>query len=238
VEIMIALAIFSSVIVAIYAAWSSILRSTKAGHVAAIQVQRQRIAVRAVEEALFGIQMFQENIRYYSFISDTSSDFAGLSFVSRLPKWYPRNGNFDGEPLRRVTFTVEPGKNGGNSLVLRQSAVLFETSQDEEENPLVLARDVRQFVVEFWGQQSKDWEPDWVYTNQLPRLVRFSLAFGADDPNSKAPAEVTTRVVALGSMAVPSMLQRPGQAPGQPGQPGAPGAVPRANPPVRRPGMQ
>jgi hypothetical protein len=72
----------------------------------------------------------------------------------------------------------------------------------------------------------------------LPRLVRFSLAFGADDPNSKAPAEVTTRVVALGSMAVPSMLQRPGQAPGQPGQPGAPGAVPRANPPVRRPGMQ
>lgn len=222
VEVMIAMMIFATVVVAIYSAWYSILRSTKVGHAAAVEVQRDRIAVRALEEALFGIQMFQENIRYYSFLADTRSDFAGLSFVSRLPQSFPRSGNFEGQPLRRVTFTVEPGKDGGQALMLRQSPVLFESNLDEEENPLVLARNVKLFSVEFWGQRSRDWEPDWLYTNQLPRLVRFAVAFGVEDPQSKAPAEIITRVVTLGSVPIPAAMQR--------SAPGGGGAAPISGP--------
>jgi prepilin-type N-terminal cleavage/methylation domain-containing protein len=210
VEVMIALMIFSGVIIAIYAAWSSILRCTKVGHAAAVEVQRDRIAVRSLEEALFGIQMFQENIRYYSFLADTSSEFAGLSFVSRLPESYPRNGDFEDQPLRRVTFTVEPSKDGRKALMLRQAPVLFESNPEEEERPLMLARDVKLFTVEFWGPRSTDWEPDWLYTNQLPRLVRFAVAFGSGDRKNAAPADVITRVVTLGSVAVPIGMQHPG----------------------------
>ncbi len=216
---MIALMIFSGVIIAIYSAWYSILRSTKAGHAAAVEVQRERIAVRALEEALFGIQMFQENIRYYSFLADTTSDFAALSFAARLPQSYPRNGDFEDQPLRRVTFTVEPGKDGGNALLLRQSPVLFESNPDEVENPLVLARNVKRFTVEFWGQRSTDWETEWLYTNQLPRLVQFSLAFGSEDTKSRGPSEVITRIVTLGSVSISAGMQRPGPAGGGVGRP-------------------
>jgi len=234
VEVMIALMIFSAVIVAIYAAWSSILRSTKAGHAAAIEVQRDRVAVRALEEALFGIQMFQENIGFYSFLTDTRSEYASLSFVSRLPQSFPRSGNFEGQPLRRVTFTVEPSKDGTPALLLRQTPVLYESDQDEQENPLVLARNVRLFSVEFWGQRSTDWEPDWLYTNQLPKLVRFALAFGAEDKQSKAPPEVITRVVTLGSLAIPAAMQRAGPGGGVAPPPGGvPGGGMRRRPGTR-----
>src|SRR3989442_3603838 len=178
VEIMIALVIFSTVIVAIYACWTAILRSTRVGLDGAARAQRERIAVKALEEALFSIQFFQENARYYSFEADTSGHFAALSFVSRLPRSFPRSGNFDDQVVRRVTFAVEPGTNSENLLVLRQRPILFEANIDDDENPLVLARDVREFTIEFWGQKSRDWEPEWLYTNQLPRMIRFSLAFG------------------------------------------------------------
>ncbi len=200
VEILIAVVIFSTVIVAIYSCWSAILRSTKVGQDAAARVQRERIAVKALEDALFSVQYFQGNARYYSFEADTSGDFATLSFVSRLPKSFPRSGNFDDQVVRRVTFAVEPGTNSENLLV-------FEANVDEEENPLVLARDVREFTVEFWAQNSRDWEPEWLYTNQLPKLIRFSLAFGGGDKSVKQPSDVIASVLELTAVPIPSSMQ-------------------------------
>jgi type II secretion system protein J len=214
IEIMIALGIFSMVIAAIYACWSSILRSTKVGLDAAARVQRERIAVKALEEALFSVQFFQENARYYSFEADTSGDFARLSFVARLPRSFPRNGNFDDQVVRRVTFAVERGTRSEHLLVLRQSPILFETNIDEEENPLVLTRNVNEFIVEFWGQNSRDWEPEWLYTNQLPKMVRFSLGFGAD--RNRQVSDVTANVVALSSVPIPSSMQVAGPPRGAP----------------------
>jgi prepilin-type N-terminal cleavage/methylation domain-containing protein len=205
-EILIAMLIFSTVIAAIYACWSSILRSTKVGLDAAARVQRQRIAVKALEEALFSVQFFQENAHYYSFEMDTSGDFAALSFVARLPRSFPRGGNFEDQVVRRVTFAVEPGPSRENLLVLRQQPILFDANVDEDENPLVLARDVNGFVVEFWGPNSREWEPEWLYTNQLPKLIRFSLSFG--NPTApRQPADVIANVVALSSIPIPRSLQ-------------------------------
>lgn len=207
IEIMIALAIFATVIAAIYSCWSAILRSTKIAHAAAVEVQRERIAVRALEEALFSVQFFQENARYYSFEADTSGDFAALSFVSRLAGSFPRSGNFEGQVLRRLTFSVESGAGAENVLVLRQTPVLFEANVDEEENPLVLARDVREFVVEFWGQNSRDWEPEWLYTNQLPKMIRYSLIFGHGSQRAVAPGDGFANIIMLRSIPIPSGLQ-------------------------------
>ena len=207
IEIMIALVIFSTVIIAIYSTWTAILRSTKVGHDAAAAVQRERIAVRALEEAILSVQMFQENIRYYSFEADTSSDFAALSFVARLPKSFPRSGNFGDQAVRRVTFAVEARKGSGNELVLRQRPILFEPNVDEDENPLVLARDVKEFTVEFLGPRSQDWEPEWLYTNQLPRKIRFSLAFGTAGPKTDATGEAITRMITLNKLPIPSGMQ-------------------------------
>lgn len=207
IELMIALAIFTTVIAAIYSCWSAILRSTKTAHAAAIEVQRERIAVRALEEALFSLQFFQENARYYSFEADTSGNFAALSFVSRLPESFPRSGNFEGQVLRRLTFSVESGTGGGNVLTLRQTPVLFESNVDEEENPLVLARDVREFALEFWGQNSRDWEPEWLYTNQLPKMIRYSLIFGRGSQRAVSPGDGFANIITVKSIPIPSGMQ-------------------------------
>src|ERR1044071_6710858 len=160
VEIMVALTIFAAVLVAIYSSWSALLRGKTIGMAAAAEAQRARVAVRALENSLVSLQMFQANLKYYSFFADTSGDFASLSFVARLPQSFPRSGDFGDQVLRRLTFTVEPGTNRENVLVLRQNPVLFDPGVDEEENPLVLARRVKAFTLEFWGPRSTDWEPE------------------------------------------------------------------------------
>lgn len=212
VEIMIALAIFATVMIAIYSSWMAILRGSRIGQAAAAEAQRSRVAVRAVENSLVSLQMFQANIKYYYFFADTSADFGVLSFVARLPKSFPRSGDFGDQSLRRLTFTVEPGPNADNLLVLRQKPVLFDPSLDEEENPLVLAHNVRAFTLEFWGPRSKDWETEWLYTNQLPKLIRFTLGFGQPNQRMLKPEDVVTRVVSLSAVPIPIGLQAGGGA--------------------------
>ena len=212
VEIMIALAIFAGVMIAIYSSWSSILRGRKIGLEAAREAQRSRVAVRALENSLVSLEMFQANIKYFYFFADTSGDFASLSFVARLPKSFPRGGDFGDQVVRRLAFTVEPGTNSENVLLLRQNPILFDPSVDEEENPLVLGRNVRVFTLEFWGPRSRDWEPEWLYTNQLPNLIRFSLGFGQPNQKILKPEEIVTRVVTLSAVPIPMGLQNGGAA--------------------------
>ena len=254
VEVMLALAIFTGVVAAIYSCWTSVLQSARIGQAAAADAQRRRMAVRCLEDVFLSAQLFNLNARYYSFLADTASEDASLSLVARLPKSFPRSGNFEDQPLRRVTFTLEPDAGSGKVLLMRQNPVLFEPDVDEEQNPLVLARDVRAFIVEFWGPNSREWETEWLNTNQLPRLVRFSIGFGG--PGLKMREEdVVTRVIALPTVGVPGLPAAarprgnlppgnlPGGAPGVGPIPGGnrggtppPASGPRFNPPrTRRP---
>jgi prepilin-type N-terminal cleavage/methylation domain-containing protein len=228
VEIMVAMAIFAAVMTAIYSSWTAILRGTKTGREAAAEAQRSRVAVRALENSLVSLQMFQANINYYYFLADTSGDFASLSFVAWLPKSFPRSGDFGDQVVRRLNFTVERGANTEHVLVLRQNPILFDPSVDEEENPLILARNVKLFTLEFWGPRSKDWEPEWLYTNQLPKLIRFTLGFGQPKQKALAPEDLVTRVVTLSVLPVPTGLQTGGAA--QAAQGRNPGINPGNNP--------
>jgi len=215
VEVMLSVAIFTAVMIAIYASWSAILRGSRSGQAAAAEAQRSRVAVRALENSLMSLQMFLANIKYDYFQADTSGDFATLSFVARLAKSFPRSGDFGDQVLRRLTFSVEPGTNSDNVLVLRQNPILFQASADEEENPLVLARGVKEFTLEFWGPRSKDWEPEWLYTNQLPKLIKFTLGFGRPNQRGLKPEDLVTRVVSLAAIPVPPGVQMAGGGGGQ-----------------------
>src|SRR5687767_4739636 len=98
-EIMISISILAMIIIAIYAAWSAILRGTKIGLTAAAEVQRSRIAMRLIDDALSTVQMFEENNRYYSFVSDTTGQDAALSLVSHLPASFPGGGIYADQPV-------------------------------------------------------------------------------------------------------------------------------------------
>jgi type II secretory pathway component PulJ len=154
-EVMLAIAIFAGVLTAIYATWTSILRSSQVAQTAAAEVQRSRMAARALQEALLGAQaavaqasrVARQNESYYSFLASGDPEEPYLSFVARLPESYPRGGRFGPMKIRRLTFNLERDAMGENLLVLRQTPLLFEPDVDEEENPLVLARNVQEFAL-------------------------------------------------------------------------------------------
>ncbi len=226
VEIMIAIAIFGVLVAAIYATWTLILRSKQVGNEAAAQVQRQRIAVRTIEDSLMCVQSFQASLSYYSFIVQ-NGDQPMLSFVARVPAVFPRNGRFGDFNLRRLTFTLEPGADGGKNLVLRQNPLLMDVDSDEQSYPLVLAHNVQDFVVECLDTNNQAWIGEWDDTNSIPPIIRVTLALGGtSDSRNGTPGLVITRAIATPSMMLPSFLQTPrsggGGGPGGPG-PGGPG---------------
>jgi len=213
VEIMVAIAIFSLVIAAIYSTWTLILRASQVGQNTAARVQRERIALRTIEDSLTCIQSFQASMNYYVFVVQ-NGDQPELSFTARLPDVFPRNAKFF-DPnlghffyLRRLTFTVEPGPGAEKDLVLRQNAVLMNMDADEQQTPLVLARDVKKFTVECWDSNASDWVDEWDATNTIPSILRINLVLGGNnEAGSPAPDKAVTRLIAIPSITLPSGLQ-------------------------------
>ena len=214
VEIMIALMIFAMVLTAMYSIWMSILKGSRAGLNAAASAQRGRIAIRTLEDVLLTAQMFRANVNYYYFYADTSTDFAELSLVARLPASFPGVGRYGDQIVRRVTFRVENGPNSDRQLVMTQAPML---ATNIEPYLLVLAKDVTLFTLEFWDADPRvnDWVSEWTNTNSLPKLMRVALGLGKSLQRSSDPRDLYTRVVALPGISVPPEWQL-----GQPGQPG------------------
>jgi general secretion pathway protein J len=202
VEILLAMAILSLVLVAIYSTWTAILRASKTGTEAAAAVQRARMAGHIIEESLGSVVAFALNQRYYGFVAENGGD-AYLSFVTRLSSpSFPRAGKFSGLDLRRVTFSVETGRDGNRDLVLRQAPLLMEMDEDEQNYPLILAKNVQDFKTEFWDQRLQDWTDEWRQTNLLPVMVKVTLKLA----NSRYASQVhdqVTRIVTLPSSGVP-----------------------------------
>lgn len=205
-EMMIAIAIFSMVMAAIYGSWSAIMRGSKAALDAAADVQRARISVDAIKESLMTAQYYQANPAHYEFVADTSEEFASLSLVGQLPSNFPGSGLFGNKQLRRVMFSVEPNTNGFNELVLRQ-VPLLEVPFVEEPYPIRLAPKVQQFTLEFWDPGSEEWMDEWTATH-LPPMVRFTLGLG-QQPNSGEPQYLVIKTVSLQSQGVPVPYQVP-----------------------------
>ena len=199
-EIMVSLGLLTVIIIAIYSSWSAILKGSRVAREVASASQRSRIAMRTVQDSLLCACMFQANPSYYTFLTDSSDDFSSLSFVARLPKSFPRSGKFGDLDVRRLSFTIENGPDNDKQLVLRQNPILMEVDKDEQENPLVLAKDVDKFIVEYIDPKTGDYISDWQLTNQLPREVRIQLALGHTD-NGKA-LEVFVGTVAVAAQPV------------------------------------
>jgi type II secretion system protein J len=242
VEILMAIGILGLVLTAIYSSWTAILRASRVGLEAAASVQRSRIAIRTIEDALTCAQSFQANLDYYEFIAENGNE-ATLSFVARLPQSFPRSSKFELFPVRRVTFFVDSGKD----LLLQQSPILTEIDEDEKKFPLLLARNVQGLEMEFWDNRQKDWVDEWRETNQIPKVVRLTLKI-ADKPNSPSRAvQEIIRIISIPSQMVAPVWQAPmgipGMAPGQPppgGIPGPGGVLPGGavpNPMLQQPGM-
>jgi prepilin-type N-terminal cleavage/methylation domain-containing protein len=216
IEIMVAIAIFMMVISAIYSTWALVMRATQVGQSAAAQAQRERVALRTIEDSLMCVQSFQASQKYYSFVVENGRAPV-LSFASRVPDVFPRNGKFGDFNLRRLTFGLEPDKDGMNNLVLRQNPILMDLDEDEQKFPLVLAKNVKTFMVECWDTNNLEWIDTWENTNALPPMIRVDLVLGvSSDANRQNADFAVTRAFAVPSAMMPAAVQR-GTAGGPPG---------------------
>lgn len=236
IEIMVAIAIFSMVVAAIFSTLLLVLRATQVGQSAAARAQRERVTMNTIENSLMCIQSFQASPKYYSFIV-ANGDSPVLSFASRVPEIFPRNGKFGDFKMRRLTFSLEAEKDkneyqGQKNLVLRQNPILMDMDADEQNNPLILARNVKNFSVECWDTNQLDWVTEWDDTNSIPPMLRVELVLaGNNDKNNnsslKEDSDLTVvRAFSLPSTMMPVVVQmgaggggftpQPGQAPGQP----------------------
>jgi type II secretion system protein J len=236
-EILVAISIFSMILLTIYSVWMMLMRADAAGRFAAAEAQRERIAARTIEEALSCVQSFNETLQYYSFIADNGDQT--LSFVARLPSSFPRAGRFGDLTTRRVTFSLEPDPEEGKRLVLRQTPIVMDFDKSEVDHPLLLARNVEKIEFEFWDTRLNKWLDEWTQTNQLPKLLKLNIRFG-NGSYSTAPDRESSRIIALPSMTVPSLYQV-GTPQGQGNPQGVPpGGIPNRpgaqNPNIRPPG--
>ena len=214
VEILLALGIFTILIAALYSTWILVIRATVVGKKAAAQIQRERIAMRTIEDSLTCIQSHQASIDYYLF-DIQNGDQPLLSFTAYLPDTFPRTGEFvgltpDGVPmdyhLRRVTFSLQQNQGGEKDLVLRQWPVLMDPPSAEVNMPLVLAKNVSDFLVECWNTNTAEWDTGWDATNMLPPLVRVTVAFG---DQSSGAGRVLTRMISFPASTMPTAVQTP-----------------------------
>ena len=234
IEVMIAMVLFSLVLAAVYSSWTMIMRASRVSQDAAARVQRQRVAINTIEDALTCVQSFQASMKYYTF--SVSKDPPELQFTARLPGNFPRNGKFGDLDVRQLDFTLESGtdtQRAEKDLVLRQKPILLDLDADEQKDPLVLARYVQKFSVECWGTNLMDntaeWVDTWESTNSIPQMIRVTLVLGGgkgDSFGNSAPTLAVTRVIAVPSQTMPMAAQTGGGMPsGGPGGSGSPRIV-------------
>jgi hypothetical protein len=85
---------------------------------------------------------------------------------------------------------------------------------DEKEHPLVLAKNVQDFQLQFWDLRLNDWTDEWTQTNQIPKLVMVTLKL-SDSAYSSQVQEEVTRIVSIPAIAVQPGWQMPMGLPGQ-----------------------
>jgi prepilin-type N-terminal cleavage/methylation domain-containing protein len=203
-EVMIALFLMSFIVAAVYSSWLAVVRGHKAAAKAAAEVQRSRIALETIEGSLMAARMFVASQDYYYFQAENGSR-ATLSFVARLSDNFPRASKFGDAYMRRVSFVLEPGRDSGHRLVLRQAPFLLDFDEDEQLHPVVLARNVRKFEMEFWDIRDREWKDEWTQTNQLPTAIKIN--FQMESGNSAKPEEALSKIIFIPSSSVQATWQ-------------------------------
>ena len=106
VETIVSIAILSIVLAMVYGVFFSVARSTVAGAEASVEVQRQRIALKTIEDSLSGLVYYEQSKEQYSFLADTTIfDYPSISFVSRVPPDFLGNKEFGSQRLRRIDLS-------------------------------------------------------------------------------------------------------------------------------------
>jgi type II secretory pathway pseudopilin PulG len=193
IEMLAALSLVMLMFGALYSSWSAILSSTRSGTEAATNVQRERVAVQHLADALAGAVMVEDGENWYRFRAATQTGYTRLSFVQRIPENDRKPG---AQSFRRVSFSVEPSANAREWQLVRREIPVTQARRATPPEPKVIARRIRHFLVEFLNPAG-EWVSHWAGTGRLPRQARIALAIGPGGPK-----DLRVREIALLSSAI------------------------------------
>ncbi|HEY5083235.1 MAG TPA: hypothetical protein VII48_01840, partial [Rhizomicrobium sp.] len=71
IELMLAMGLFTLIMISVIACWKCIVGGTQVAENAAAACQRARIGMKTIETALSVAEMSRANMRYYYFLTDT-----------------------------------------------------------------------------------------------------------------------------------------------------------------------
>ncbi len=194
VELMGVVALLALVVGIFYSCWTALLHSSRSGSASAARVQRERVALKLVGDALGSALMVQSGEDWHQFEARLEQGFSRLSFVSGRPE-----GGASARGMRfvRVSLAVEPGEGGeGLQLVHSESAAVVHSGAPAT-NRTVVARGVRTFQVQFPGG-GQSWITHWPQPETLPERARIAITL--DEPAASDP-EGRVREVILGASA-------------------------------------
>jgi prepilin-type N-terminal cleavage/methylation domain-containing protein len=210
VEAIVAVAILGMVSFMMFRSLISVLDATKIGAEAADHVQRERVAIKTVEDGLRGMVYYEQNQGMYALTVNPDPDAPSFSFVSRVPPNYIGSRDFKGQTLRRLQFSVEYIDNA-RALILEQSHVM-RAPDGEEPLPVVrsvLAPDLAEFIIHFWSTSTEDWIDEWTETNSLPSRVKVEMALTRMDGGLIQLSNVLKREVVIHSVSITKNNQNP-----------------------------
>lgn len=212
VEAIVSVAVFSIVLAMVYGVFFSLARSTVAGAEATVEIQRQRIALKTIEDSLSGLVYYEQSKEQYSFLADTTIfDYPSISFVSRVPPDFLGNKEFGSQRLRRIEFTVEDDEDLGRSLVMYQEALMqpVNTQDIREPKRWVLGPNLDTFFFVFWSTINNEWVSEWTETNSVPSRLKFELAFKGADGEAARIEEIQKREIVVFSESITQAMQNP-----------------------------
>ena len=212
VEAIVSVALLSILLTIVYGVFFSVTRSTVAGAEASIEIQRQRIALKTIEDSLSGLVYYEQSKEHYSFLADTEFfEYPSISFVSRVPPDFLGNKEFGSQRLRRITFQVEDDEDLGRSLVMYQEALMqpINTQDIQEPKRWVLGPNLDTFFFVFWSTINNEWVSEWTETNSVPSRLKFELAFKRADGEAARIEEIQKREIIVFSESITQAMQNP-----------------------------
>lgn len=205
VELIVAVAILSLIIVTLASTFNAIVGATRSGAEATEHIQREWVAVKTIEEAVSGMVFFEENQDKYQFIVDSDFDYPKFSFIARLPDHFLGSRYFNGQNLRRIEFAIEQNEDRDTKmLVMYQTSPLAGTDNDliDERPYWILVKDLDHFYIRYWDTNVNEWVYDWEDPNIIPTRIEIEMALMRPDGSTPILKDVRKRELIIYSIKI------------------------------------
>jgi len=193
-EILVAVAILSIVVAALYGTWSAALNGWRRGTDASEVFQRQRVVMEALKELTQSAVFFSASADLYTIIGAKNPGLGdSVTFVTASDAFLPPSEATDAG-MRRVTISLEQDQYRRTYLaIVNQPALRPDDQSAEPPQAHVISMDVSGFYVRYRDPRSGDWDETWEEAALPPSAIEYTVVFGQQ--GGRLPPVVVTRAV-------------------------------------------